>query len=92
MAITRTFPSSADVSFTAALGPFKLQMMVIQAANTDTVVSTLQNVQAVGIMPSNADLSGDSGNDDVSATFSGKTITIHDPTASRDYILFIIGN
>lgn len=91
MAITRVFPTSADVSYIVAEGPFKREIMVIQAANDDTISSKLQNVQAVNIRPSNVDLAAGSA-DNVSATFSGKTITIFDPTGSRDYILEVIGN
>jgi hypothetical protein len=93
-ALSRVFPGSDGVSFISPLGPFKVQVFVVTAGNPvdnpDTTLSTtLQNPQSVSVISSSTDLAGTA--DAASATISGKAISLHDMTASRQYLVLVVG-
>ena len=73
------------------LGAMKLEKIWITSdgTNDDTAISSLlANVEAVSIAPANADQTGTA--DGVSVTFSGKALTLRDPSA-RDYVIEVLG-
>ena len=93
MAFTNVFPESNDVSMIAALGPFKMEVRVLTSdgTNDDTFASKLQNPIAVTVAIANTDLAA-GGASGVSATVTGKTVTVTDAVNTESYTFFIFGN
>ena len=93
MAFTNVFPVSADTSMIAALGPFKLEVRVLTSDGTDddTFTTKIQNPIAVAVALANTDLQAGSASG-VSATVSGKTVTVTDAVSTESYAFFIFGN
>lgn len=73
------------------LGPVKIEYIDLtdSTSNDETVSSLLANPQVVSIEPVNADQTGTA--DGASATISGKTITLRDPSSARRYLLKVHG-
>jgi hypothetical protein len=73
----------SDVSYIAALGPFKIEVIIAAAAvNGDTVTTTLANPTAAVLLAA-SDATGTAP----SAALSGKTITLHDPSGTTDVVI-----
>lgn len=91
MALTNVAPERDDVAFIEATGPFKREIKVVTSDGTDddTFVSKLQRILAVSIRVANSDLGGTASG--VSATFSGKTVTLRNPANTVTYIVEVIG-
>ena len=71
-------------------GPFLKESLVVRVTTSeDTIDLLMQNPQFVLVQPVNVDLGGTA--DPVSATVSGKTVTIHDGTSARDYLIEAMG-
>ena len=72
-----------DLIFTA--GPFKMEVVPLEAVvDNDTFVSKLANPSfALAINNGDAELAGCS----ISASVSGKTVTVHDPDISTVLVL-----
>ena len=79
--------------YTAALGPVKMELIECTAPsspdNPDTVDSLLGNPSSVTVASRNTDIGNTA--DPSSATVSGKTVTVHDMTASRTYLVTVVG-
>jgi len=73
-------------------GPIKIEYIHItdSTSNDETVITTLQRPVTVQIKAVNYDLAA-GVQDAASADFSGKTITLRDPAASREYLLTVHG-
>jgi len=78
-----------DKSFILPLGPLKLEIIPLTAVtNGDTIASRLGNpTYAVAFVAADA-----SGTNDISASISGKTITIHDPPVTGPIIVVVFGD
>lgn len=76
-------------NWTEVLGPRKREIVILSSDSTDndTVVSLLQNPQRVSI----SGVNGTATPTDLSATVSGRTVTVANPNASEDYRLVIEG-
>lgn len=79
-----------DKSYIAALGPLKVEFIFISVAlsDGDTVTSALANPTYAAAVP----IGDVGGTNNASASLSGKTVTIHDPHASADYLVMVFGD
>lgn len=81
--------TKSDRSLIGALGPLKIEVVRAESPNDgDTYVSKLANPSYAICLP----VGDASGTMDVSASISGKTVTIHDPVSSTNHLLLIFGD
>ena len=73
-------------------GPIKIEYIHItdSTSNDETVACTIQRPITAQIQPVNYDLAA-GVQDASSVTVSGKTLTLRDPVASREYLLVVHG-
>ncbi len=77
-----------DKSFIFALGPLKCEYIRLTGVvNDDTVATKIQNPFGAMMFPD-----GDAnGTVDCSASVSGKTVTLRDPTSATNHFLLVFG-
>ena len=78
----------ADKSFIFALGPLKVEYMRLSSvSNDDTIDTRLASPLGAMMFPD-----GDAGGTvNCSASVSGKTITLRDPTSATNHFLLVFG-
>lgn len=78
----------ADKSFILALGPLKVEIVrLTTVSNDDTIDSRLASPLGAMMFPD-----GDAGGTvNCSASVSGKTVTLRDPTSATNHFLFVFG-
>ena len=78
-----------DRSLIATLGPLYLEFLIVTSvSNDDTITSKLINPSGAFMVPL-----GDAGNTmNCSASVSGKTITLRDPSSASTHLVLVIGN
>lgn len=78
-----------DRSLIAALGPLYLEFIICtNVSNDDTITSKLANPSGAHMMP----LGDAGGTVNCSASVSGKTITLRDPSTATTHLVIVIGN
>lgn len=78
----------ADKNFIFALGPVKIEYIrLTSVSNDDTVSSKLANPLGAMMFPD-----GDAGGTvNCSASVSGKTVTLRDPSSATNHFLLVVG-
>jgi len=81
--------TKSDRSLIATLGPLYLEFLIVTSvSNDDTITSKLANPSGAFMVPL-----GDAGNTvNCSASVSGKTITLRDPSSASTHLVLVIGN
>lgn len=81
--------TKGDRSLIAALGPLKLEFIIVTSvSNDDTITSKLANPSGAWMMP----LGDAGGTVNCSASVSGKTITLRDPSSATTHLVLVIGD
>lgn len=81
--------TKGDRSLIAALGPLKLEFLIVTSvSNDDTITSKLANPSAAFMTP----LGDAGGTVNCSASVSGKTITLRDPSSASTHLVVVLGD
>lgn len=81
--------TKGDRSLIAALGPLKVEFIIVTSvSNDDTITSKLANPSAAFMQP----LGDAGGTVACSASVSGKTITLRDPTSAATHLVVVLGD
>ncbi len=81
---------TSDKSYITALGPLKIEFVICEVpSNDDTYISKLAN-PTVAVALQSGDQAATTQN--VSASISSKTVTLHDVDGSSDVVLMIFGD
>jgi len=81
--------TKGDRSLIAALGPLFLEFIIVTSvSNDDTITSKLASPSGAFMVP----LGDAGGTVACSASVSGKTITLRDPSSATTHLVLVIGN
>jgi hypothetical protein len=81
--------TKSDRSLIATLGPLYLEFLIVTSvSNDDTITSKLASPSGAFMVP----LGDAGGTVGCSASVSGKTITLRDPTSATTHLVLVIGN